>query len=327
MAPYLQRRKREYIVDFINYSGQNRSMSTAAVRRFNRFYTGQIGVLRKSYLNSDLSLAEARVVYELGSRQTPTASEIARDLGLDAGYLSRLLDSFRARGLITRKASATDKRQVHLKLSARGRKAFEELDRNSDRQAAGLLERLHPPDRERLVESMRNIETLLGGKPESPPDLTIRTHRAGDIGWVIHRHGVLYAREYGWGSLFEALVGDVCIRFLRNFDAERERCWIAERGGLPVGSIFLVKHSPRIALLRMLLVEPEARGLGVGRRLVEECIAFARQAGYRKMRLWTQAELKTAQHIYSAHGFKLAGEKPHSHFGVEVMGQTWELEL
>jgi DNA-binding MarR family transcriptional regulator/GNAT superfamily N-acetyltransferase len=302
-------------------------MSTAAVRRFNRFYTGQIGVLRKSYLNSDFSLAEARVLYELGSRQTPTASEIARDLGLDAGYLSRLLDGFAARGLITRKPSAADKRQVQLKLSARGRKAFQELDRSSDRQAAGLLERLHPPDRARLVESMENIEALLGEKTEPSPPFSIRTHQAGDIGWVIHRHGVLYACEYGWGGLFEALVGEVCSRFLRDFDAARERCWIAERGGLRVGSIFLVKHSPRIALLRMLLVEPEARGLGVGRRLVEECIGFARQAGYRKMRLWTQAELHAAQHIYRNHGFTLVEEKPHAHFGVEVMGQTWELEL
>jgi len=302
-------------------------MSTAAVRRFNRFYTGQIGVLRKSYLNSDLSLAEARVIYELGTRQAPTASEIARDLGLDAGYLSRLLDGFAARALITRKPSAADKRQVHLKLSARGRKAFQALDRSSDRQAAGLLERLTPPDRGRLVESMQNIEALLGGKSETSPPFSIRTHRAGDIGWVIHRHGVLYEREYGWGALFEALVAEVCVRFLRNFDAERERCWIAERGGLPIGSIFLVKHSPRIALLRLLLVEPEARGLGVGRRLVEECIAFARQAGYRKLRLWTQAELHAAQHIYRAHGFALVEEKPHAHFGVEMVGQTWELEL
>ncbi len=302
-------------------------MSTAAVRRFNRFYTGQIGVLRKSYLNSDFSLAEARVVYELGSRQTATASEIARDLGLDAGYLSRLLDSFAARGLITRKPSATDTRQVHLKLSARGRKAFQALDRSSDRQAAALLERLAPPDRDRLVESMKSIESLLGENNEPSPPFSIRTHRAGDIGWVIHRHGVLYAREYGWGALFEALVAEVCVRFLRNFDAGRERCWIAERGGFPVGSIFLVKHSPRIGLLRLLLVEPEARGHGVARRLVEECIAFARQAGYRKLRLWTQAELHAAQHIYRTRGFTLVEEKPHAHFGVEMMGQTWELEL
>jgi DNA-binding MarR family transcriptional regulator/N-acetylglutamate synthase-like GNAT family acetyltransferase len=302
-------------------------MSTAAVRRFNRFYTGQIGVLRKSYLNSDFSLAEARVIYELGSRETATASEIVRDLGLDAGYLSRLLDSFAARGLVGRKPSAADKRQVQLKLSARGRKAFQQLDRSSDRQVAALLDRLTPPGRERLVESMKDIENLLGGQPDTSPPFSIRTHQPGDIGWVIHRHGVLYAREYGWGPLFEALVGEVCIRFLKNFDAERERCWIAERAGHPIGSIFLVKRSPRIALLRMLLVEPEARGLGVARRLVEECIAFARQAAYRKLRLWTQAELRVAQHIYRSRGFKLIEEKPHSHFGVEVVGQTWELKL
>ncbi|MGA2144796.1 MAG: bifunctional helix-turn-helix transcriptional regulator/GNAT family N-acetyltransferase [Bryobacteraceae bacterium] len=302
-------------------------MSTTAVRRFNRFYTGQIGVLRKSYLNSDFSLAEARVIYELGSRGTAAASEIARDLGLDAGYLSRMLEGFAARGLVTRKPSAADKRQVRLKLGARGRKAFQELNRRSDRQTAELLERLPVPDRERLVESMENIESLLEGKADTAPPFSIRTHQAGDIGWVIHRHGVLYEREYGWGALFEALVAEVGARFLKTFDPERERCWIAERHGVPVGSIFLVKHTPRIALLRLLLVEPNARGLGVGKALVEECIAFARQAGYRKMRLWTQAELKAAQHIYSANGFKLVEEQRHAHFGVELMGQSWELEL
>jgi len=298
-----------------------------AVRGFNRFYTRQIGVLRKSYLNSPFSLTEARVLFEVAHRDNPSAAELAKDLDLDPGYLSRVLQRFEERGLLSRQPSLLDGRQHHLALTSRGRKAFAPLDRHSHEQAAAMLERLGEPDRQRLVEAMHTIENLLSPRDHGAAAYTIRTHREGDIGWVIWRHGVLYAGEYGWGMAFEALVAEIGARFLRQFDPARERCWIAEKDGRPVGSVFLVKKSEQVAQLRLLLVEPEARGLGIGARLVNECIAFARDCGYRTITLWTQANLDAAQHIYSKAGFRMVAEEAHHIFGEAAQGRTWELEL
>jgi DNA-binding MarR family transcriptional regulator/N-acetylglutamate synthase-like GNAT family acetyltransferase len=299
----------------------------AAVRRFNRFYTRQIGLLRKSYLGSPYSLTEARVLYELAQRKDVTAVELARDLDFDAGYLSRILARFEKHGLLSRTPSLYDRRQADLSLTAKGRKAFAPIDGRSASQSATMLDPLPRDDRPRLIEAMRTIETLLTADAATPPaPYALRTHQPGDIGWIIHRHGVLYAQEQGWGALFEALVAEVCVKFLREFDAERERCWIAEKNGVRVGSVMLVKTSTaETAQLRLLLVEPEARGLGIARRLVEECIQFARAGGYRKMMLWTQADLAAAQHIYQKSGFQIVDESTHQHFGVPVLGRTWEL--
>jgi DNA-binding MarR family transcriptional regulator/GNAT superfamily N-acetyltransferase len=305
--------------------------SVAAVRGFNRFYTRQIGVLRKSYLNSPFSLTEARVLFEVAHRENPSAAELAKSLDLDPGYLSRLLQRFEERGLVSRQPSLLDGRQHHLALTSRGRKAFAPLDRQSHEQASAMLERLSEPDRRRLIEAMHTIEGLLGGGgPAAKPgaaSYSIRTHRPGDIGWVIWRHGVLYSREYGWGAQFEALVAEILARFLRGFDARWERCWIAEKDGNRVASIFVVKETDEAAKLRMLLVEPEVRGMGIGSRLVNECIAFAREAGYRTLTLWTQANLDAAQHIYQKAGFQIVKEEMHERFGVPVLDRTWELAL
>ena len=300
----------------------------AAVRRFNRFYTRQIGLLRKSYLGSPYSLTEARVLYELAQRKDVTAVELARSLDFDAGYLSRVLARFEKHGLLSRTPSLYDRRQADLSLTAKGRKAFAPLDGRSAGQSAAMLDPLRREDRPRLIEAMRTIETLLAQEPAAAPaPYTLRTHQPGDIGWIIYRHGVLYAREYGWGAQFEALVAEVCVKFLREFDAARERCWIAEKDGVPVGSVMLVKSSAETSQLRLLLVEPEARGLGIAKRLVEECIQFARAAGYRKIILWTQADLAAAQHIYAKAGFQMVGESTHEHFGTPMLGRTWELSL
>jgi len=299
----------------------------AAVRAFNRFYTRRIGALGEGHLNSAFSLTEARVLYELAHRQEPVASELAADLGLDAGYLSRILLTFRKRGFLARKVSATDRRQSHLLLTQKGRKQFAPLDRGAAQAVAAMLEPLSPEQQGTLVEAMRAIEQLLGGRPESKAPYLLRPHQPGDIGWVIHRHGVIYAREYGYGELFEALVAEIAAKFLQNFDSRRERCWIAEKEGKIVGSVFLVKQSAEAAKLRLLLVEPAARGLGIGRRLVDECIRFARQAGYRTITQWTQAELHAAQHIYEKAGFRMVREQPHQDFGIPLTGQIWEMAL
>ena len=298
-----------------------------AVRSFNRFYTRQIGVLRKSYLNSPFSLTEARVLFEVAHRENPSAAELAKDLDLDPGYLSRVLQRFEQKGLVSRQPSLLDGRQHHLSLTNRGRKAFTPLDRHSREQAAAMLDRLSEPQRERLIQAMHTIETVLGPRASGAPPFTIRAHQAGDIGWVVWRHGVLYAREYGWGAPFEALVAEIAARFLRDFDAARERCWIAEKDGRNAGSVFLVKKTEEVGQLRLLLVEPEARGLGIGLRLAEECVAFAREAGYRRITLWTQANLDAAQHIYRKLGFQIVREEAHNLLGTPALGRTWELEL
>jgi DNA-binding MarR family transcriptional regulator/GNAT superfamily N-acetyltransferase len=299
----------------------------AAVRRFNRFYTRHIGVLREGHLDSPFSLAEVRVMYELAHRDGPTAAELARDLALDSGYLSRLLRSLEQRAIIERTRSGTDARQTHLRLTEDGRAAFAGLDARADDEIAALVARVARDDRTRLTDAMRAIERVLAPTPETNRTFLIRTHQPGDIGWVVYRHGVLYSREYGWDERFEALVAHIVAEFVHNFDARRERCWIAEQDGERVGSVFLVRKTDTVAKLRLLLVEPKARGLGIGHRLVEECIRFARYAQYQRITLWTNSVLHAARRIYEQAGFRLVSEEPHAQFGVELVGQTWDLEL
>lgn len=302
-----------------------------AVRRFNRFYTRKIGVLNEGLYRSPFSLIEVRVLYELAHRQGPTAAELARELSLDAGYLSRILRGFGKRGLIRKSPSAHDARQSHLSLTARGRKTFAPLDARSSEEVGALLAHLPAADQTRLVGAMETVEKLLAAprKPEetSKPPYLLRPQQPGDMGWVVHRHGTLYAQEYGYDENFEALVAEIVAKFIQHFDPKRERCWMAEKEGEIAGSVFLVKKSKTVAKLRLLLVEPKARGVGIGARLIDECIRFARQAGYRKITLWTQSELKSARHLYKQAGFSLGGKKRHSSFGTDSVAETWEMNL
>jgi len=295
-----------------------------AVRRFNRFYTRRIGALQPGYLGSAFALPQARVLYELGRRPECTASELGADLELDAGYLSRMLQGLRRRGLVQGEASREDARRVRLTLTAKGRKAFQQLDARSRKQVGAMLGELPPAVQARVASAMAEVEQCLESRKAS---LSLRPHRPGDIGWVVHRHGALYFQEYGWDERFEALVAGIARDFVQNFDPARERCWIAELDGRPVGSVFLVKDSKTVAKLRLLLVEPEARGQGVGKRLVAECIAFARDKGYRKLALWTQSNLAAARAIYRTMGFRPAKRERHAQFGPRLIGEYWELEL
>ena len=299
----------------------------AAVRRFTRFYTKHIGVLREGLHASPFSLTQARVLYELANRPAPTAADIARDLGLDAGYLSRILRGFAQRGFLARARSQDDGRQNHLSLTPAGREAFAPLDRGSHDEVAAMLGRLGARAQARLIEAMASVEHLLGERTPGAPPYLLRPHQPGDMGWVVSRHGALYAQEYHWNMEFEALVAEIVAAFIKNFDPRRERCWIAEIDGAPVGSVFLVRQSDEIAKLRLLLVEPQARGLGIGARLVAECIRFARLTGYRTLTLWTNDVLVAARRIYQAAGFRLVVEEKHHSFGHDLVGQNWELEL
>jgi DNA-binding MarR family transcriptional regulator/N-acetylglutamate synthase-like GNAT family acetyltransferase len=298
-----------------------------AVRRFNRFYTQQIGVLQERLLRSPFSLAEARLIYELAHRGKTTATELRTQLGLDAGYLSRLLQGLKKRGLIDRQVSRADGRQNLLSLNEKGKKAFATIHVRSRNEIGGMLNPLSPPDQNRLVKAMDTIEELLGARPEQKAPYLLRPHQPGDMGWVVHRHGVIYSEEYRWDEQFEALVAGIVSKFIQKYDPKKERCWIAEKDGENVGSVFLVKRSTRIAKLRLLLVDPKARGLGIGSRLVDECVRFARQTGYRKIVLWTNHVLLAARHIYEKAGFRLVHEEPHHSFGHDLIGETWELVL
>jgi DNA-binding MarR family transcriptional regulator/GNAT superfamily N-acetyltransferase len=299
-----------------------------AVRRFNRYYTRRIGVLQPGYLGSPFPLPQARVLYELGQRGECTASELGADLDLDLGYLSRLLQGLRRQGLVQGEASKQDARRVHLSLTAKGRRAYQQLDARSREEVAGMLGTLAAPEQARLVDALQAAEKVLEKKSSSnEKSVTLRTHRPGDMGWVVQAHGRLYFEEYGWDERFEALVAGIASAFVKNFDQERERCWIAEMDGEPVGSVFVVKKSKTVAKLRLLIVEPRARGRGLGRRLVEECIGFARARGYRKLVLWTQSNLVAARKIYANTGFKRAKRQPHQEFGVRLVGEYWELKL
>ncbi len=300
-----------------------------AVRRFNRFYTRRIGVLHyQSTLQSPFSLTEVRVLYELRHRDRPTASELTRELGLDAGYLSRILQRFQRRGLLERRKSNQDGRQSHLRLTPKGRDVFAPLERRQHQDVTAMLKALTPQDRRAAAVAMGRIETILSGGGAAPKKTyTLRAHRPGDMGWVIARHGALYAEEYGFDATFESLVARIAADFIDKFEPEREHCWIAEIDGEPAGSVFLVKKSKTVAKLRLLLVDSKARGLGLGQKLVEECIGFARDAGYKKLTLWTNDVLHAARAIYQRAGFKRTARAPHRSFGKDLVGETWDLAL
>jgi DNA-binding MarR family transcriptional regulator/N-acetylglutamate synthase-like GNAT family acetyltransferase len=299
-----------------------------AVRGFNRFYTRQIGALREGLLKSPFSLAEVRVLYELAHRRQPAASELCKQLGLDPGYLSRILRGLEKRGLVRKSASPADGRQSLLGLTARGKDTFARLDARQSAEVAIMLRPLPAARQSRLVQAMHVIEELLGAAPEPKTPYILRSHQPGDMGWVVHRHGVLYAQEYGYDEHFEALVAEIAAKFIQHFDAKHERCWMAEKEGEIVGSVFLVKKSQTVAKLRLLLVEPSARGLGIGKRLVGECLRFARQVGYKKIVLWTQSELPAARHIYQEAGFRLVQQKKHRSWGREdLVSEIWEVKL
>ena len=298
-----------------------------AIRQFNRFYTQKIGVLQEGLLDSPFSLTEVRVLYELSHSERGVASELSKDLGLDPGYLSRILSSFKAKGLIDAKPSKLDGRQSILQLTEQGKTAFAPLNARTRDEIGILLDSLTDNEQIRLIKAMESIKELLSLRPKNRMPYLLRPQQPGDMGWVVHRHGVLYSQEYGWDETFEALVAGIVAKFIQNFDPKRERCWMAEIEGEIVGSVFLVKETETVSKLRLLLVEPKARGLGIGKRMVNECIRFARQAGYRKMILWTNNILLAARHIYTAAGFKLVLEEPHHSFGFDMVGETWELVL
>jgi DNA-binding MarR family transcriptional regulator/GNAT superfamily N-acetyltransferase len=299
----------------------------AAVRQFSRFYTRQLGLLDAGLLKSAFSLTEGRVLYELGTRPAATATELSRDLGIDPGYLSRLLKNFQQRGLITRSVSPEDGRQALLRLTTSGRAAFEALDQASRHQVLAMLGGMPPPHTARLVQAMQTVEYLMGEPQRSAEGATLRPHQLGDIGWIAHRQAVLYAQEYGWDGTYEILAAEILAGFVRNFDPEREGSWVAERAGETVGSVFVVRGSDTVAKLRLLYVEPAARGLGLGRRLVDACIEFACQKGYRTLTLWTNDVLVPARGIYQAAGFTCVAREPHHSFGKDLVGETWELAL
>jgi DNA-binding MarR family transcriptional regulator/N-acetylglutamate synthase-like GNAT family acetyltransferase len=298
-----------------------------AVRRFNRWYTQRVGALRGDLLATPFPLPQARVLFELAHRDGVTAAELAGDLGLDRSYLSRLLRGLESRGLVLRARDRKDARRQSLALTAAGRRAFRELDQRSRDEVRAILAPLAPERETRLLGAMRAIEETLAGDAADREPFALRGHEPGDLGWVVSRHGALYAREYGWDMTFEAMVAEIAAKFLKTFDAARERAWIAERDGERVGCVFVVSESARVAKLRMLLVEPEARGLGLGRRLVDECIRFARGVGYRELVLWTNDILHAARKLYVDAGFTLVGEQRHTSFGHALVGQTWSLEL
>ena len=299
-----------------------------AVRHFNRFYTKQIGVLSEGLLESPFSLTEARVIYELAQRGSATATEMANELGLDPGYLSRIVRKFEQRRLITKKPSDADARQSVLSLTARERKEFEGLNQVSRNQVEEILNDLSSMEQARLLTAMKTIEELLGPSlKDERVSYILRPPHAGDMGWVVQSNGSLYAQEYGWDETYEALVAQIVADFVKNYDQKKERCWIAEKNGENIGCVFLVKESKQVARLRLLIVDPKARGLGVGKRLVNECTQFARQAGYKKIVLWTNSVLVAARGIYEKAGYRLVKTEKHHSFGHDLVGETWELDL
>ena len=298
-----------------------------AIRRFNRFFTRRIGVLREGLLHTPYSLTEARILFEIANHDDLSASDLSRELGLDPGYLSRILAGLERQGIIEKTPSESDARRRLLALTPEGRDAFSLLDARSREEVAEMLGELSEEEQQRLLEAMRTIERILDKGFKYSEPFFLRTHEPGDMGWVVHRHGELYAREYGWDERFEALVAGIVAEFINNLDPAKERCWIAEMEGERVGCVFVVKASDEVAKLRLLLVEPKARGLGLGSRLVEECIRFARSRGYKTLTLWTNSVLDAARHIYEEQGFMLVEEEEHHSFGKDLVGQNWELAL
>jgi DNA-binding MarR family transcriptional regulator/predicted N-acetyltransferase YhbS len=299
----------------------------AALREFNRFYTRHLGVLQRRFLGSRFSLAEARVLYELGQRDDHTAAHLAARLGLDPGYLSRMLGRLERERLLERPRSAADRRRRPIRLTAGGRRAARVLDGRSQRQALDTVRALPPRRQAELIRAVRTVQDLLGARRESGRTFVLREPRPGDYGWVVQRHGALYAEEYGWDQGFEGLVADIVAGFLKPREHGRVRGWIAEKDGENVGCVFLVRRSAQVAQLRLLLVEPSTRGHGLGRRLVAECVRFAHDARYRRVRLWTNSVLTAAAHLYREAGFRVVSEKPHRSFGADLVGQVWELDL
>ena len=300
--------------------------SVETVRRFNRFYTRRVGALQANYLGGPYSLPQARVLYELGQRGECTATALGAELELDAGYLSRLLQGLRRRGLVHGERAAHDARQTRLSLTAKGKETFAHLEARSREAVGAMLGKLPAPQQSKLVGALRTVQTVLQDTGDSQP-IMLRRHRPGDMGWVIERHGALYAQEYGWDVRFEALVAGIAAKFIQRLDPEQERCWIAERAGERLGCVFLVRQNQTTAKLRLLIVDPSARGEGLGRRLVEECVAFARERGYRKLVLWTQSNLAAARAIYRKTGFVLVKKEPHDSFGAKLTGEYWALDL
>lgn len=299
------------------------------IRGFNRFYTRQLGLLDRGLLGSKFTLTESRILYELAQRGDCTATDIARDIGIDLGYLSRLLAKLERRRDIKRTRSRVDARQSRVQLTLKGRAAFDSLNQAAKDQVAAMIDPLTVAQRDTLLSAMQSVLRVLereSGRDDAEP-YSIRPMRIGDIGWITHRQGVLYAQEYGWDGTYEALVAEILAGFVKTYDPDAEQGWIAQRGGQIVGSVFVVRDSVSVAKLRLLYVEPAARGLGIGARLVHECIAFARAKGYRKLTLWTNSVLVSARRIYEATGFELTKEEPHHSFGKDLIGQTWELAL
>jgi DNA-binding MarR family transcriptional regulator/GNAT superfamily N-acetyltransferase len=306
----------------------NTNTRVQSVRGFNRFYTKQIGVLQQGWLGSPFSLPEARVLYELAHHELPTASEVGKELGLDAGYLSRMLRSLEHRGFVRRTRSKADGRRAHLSLTKAGRTAFEQLNQQTHLDVTAMLGQLSAGEQRQVVEAMHVIEGLLGPRQERATSYVLRPPRAGDLGWVVHRQGALYEEEWGYNEEFEALTAEIVASFVQHLQPNKERCWIAEKDGEIVGSVFLVSKSKTVAKLRLLLVEPAARGQGIGSRLIDECVRFARQAGYKKITLWTQSELLAARRLYRKAGFKLTAKKRHDSFGRKgLVAETWDLAL
>jgi len=300
-----------------------------AIRHFNRFITRQVGALREGLLHSSYSLTEARILFEIANNDDITAADLTKELGLDAGYLSRILNRLEERGLVYKERSLKDGRQRMLKLTSDGKNAFSLLNSRSYNEIAELLSELSETEQQQLVGAMKTIEQLLSknkGLKFSAPYF-LRQHEPGDMGWVVHKHGILYSREYGWDERFEALVSKIVSDFINNYNPKRERCWIVEMNGEVVGSVFVVEENKDVARLRLLLVDPKARGIGLGTQLVEECIRFARRVGYKKLVLWTNSVLKEARRIYQKKGFKLVAEEKHHSFGQNLIGETWELVL
>jgi DNA-binding MarR family transcriptional regulator/GNAT superfamily N-acetyltransferase len=302
--------------------------AVAAVRRFNRFYTRQIGLLDEKLLKSDFTLTEARVLYDLAHQEGPqTLTRHSHDLLIDLGYLSRILKGFEARGLVARSASPDDARQTLFALTPAGHAAFGPLDRASNAEVAQIIGRLNPDDTDRLLQSMRTITTLLGGQEHAHSPVDLRSLRLGDLGWIARRQAILYAQEYGWDETYEALAAEILAGFVKHHDPNTERSWIAERDGEVVGSVFVMRGSDTIAKLRLLYVEPSARGLGLGRKLVDACIDFSRKTGYRTLTLWTNDVLIPARRIYQAAGFICVSKEQHHSFGKDLVGETWDLVL
>lgn len=308
-------------------SGSSTADRVAAVRRFNRFITRQIGALREGLLHSRYSLAEVRILYEVAQHDSIGVSQLAQELGLDRGYLSRTASKLEADGLFEKARNEGDGRQRLIHLTGRGRRLFASLDRRSNEEVEGVLSRISEDDQARLLAAMHTIEKVLGGAPRADAPFLLRHHEPGDMGWVIERHGAIYAEEYGWDATFEALVAEICADFVNHFDPARERCWIAEMNGKRVGCVFVVKADATTSKLRLLLVEPEARGLGLGGRLVDECVAFARASGAEILTLWTNSVLTAARHLYDVRGFKLKDAEPHHSFGHDLIGEHWDLAL